>query len=293
MTGKIIHSILGIFFGLAAVYAQTGVVRVVAVSQKFQMLPSPLPEAEVVDTARLTAYYLHTYPVDNFSEGFDAAEDTVAVQIGARVCKTYSQNLHLWDRNLTYQEENIVRFRSDYVGYEVFCNYPQGKITTQHRIPFSRLLTASTQVAEFSEKLPKIDWQISDRRDSVGGYSCIFAEGRFGGRTWKVWFSPEIPLPCGPWKLGGLPGLILKAEDGTGAYKFDLQRLSTAPSPVELYDWHPVRMSKSQWLKKERHMHEHPNDYFSHNGEIEVMDHKTRRPLTEKWTVRYDPIELE
>ena len=35
------------------------------------------------------------------------------------------------------------------------------------------------------------------------------ATTHFRGREWKVWFSEEIPLSLGPWKLGGLPGLIL------------------------------------------------------------------------------------
>lgn len=35
-----------------------------------------------------------------------------------------------------------------------------------------------------------------------------------------VWFSDEIPLQEGPWKLGGLPGLILEAKDCSGQYHF-------------------------------------------------------------------------
>jgi hypothetical protein len=48
------------------------------------------------------------------------------------------------------------------------------------------------------------------------------ATGVFGGRTYDVWFTPEIPVPLGPYKLGGLPGMILQAEsrDGKVAYFF-------------------------------------------------------------------------
>lgn len=34
----------------------------------------------------------------------------------------------------------------------------------------------------------------------------------FRGRKWTVYFTEDIPLPLGPWKLGALPGLILSAE---------------------------------------------------------------------------------
>ncbi|WP_159018064.1 GLPGLI family protein [Algibacter sp. L3A6] len=63
------------------------------------------------------------------------------------------------------------------------------------------------------EKIPKINWTISNKFKSIGGYKCQKAEGNFRGRNYTTWFAIEIPLPFGPWKLNGLPGLILEAYD--------------------------------------------------------------------------------
>ena len=146
---------------------------------------------------------------------------------------------------------------------------------------------------EYNELVPQIEWRITDKVDSIGDYRCIRAEGRFGGRDWIAWFTPEIPFAVGPWKLGGLPGLILRVEDASGDYRFEFDGISTETEPIVCYDWHPVRMSKAKWQKIERRMYEHPMDYFSKNGEIKVLDMKTHQPLDGEWKVRYNPLELE
>ena len=55
---------------------------------------------------------------------------------------------------------------------------------------------------------------------TILSYLCQKAECVFKGRRWIVWYSPEISSSEGPWKLFGLPGLILKAEDNRGHYLF-------------------------------------------------------------------------
>ncbi|MVZ66951.1 GLPGLI family protein [Sphingobacterium sp. DK4209] len=63
------------------------------------------------------------------------------------------------------------------------------------------------------EETPQIQWQLTDETKHIDQYRVQKAIGKFRGRTYRVWFSPDIPLPYGPWKLNGLPGLILEAKD--------------------------------------------------------------------------------
>ncbi len=54
----------------------------------------------------------------------------------------------------------------------------------------------------------KAKWQITKETDTILGYPVIKA---VAGQT-SVWFTPHIPVPFGPSKYAGLPGLILKFQ---------------------------------------------------------------------------------
>lgn len=81
----------------------------------------------------------------------------------------------------------------------------------------------------YEDTLPNINWVISEERKTVGGFITQKAIGGHRGRVYEVWFAPEIPIAYGPWKLGGLPGLILEAEtqDGELSFTVDVIQIPT------------------------------------------------------------------
>lgn len=284
--------ILSVIAGMApsGLFAQP---RVAAVSQKFQIMPSHLPAGEVLDSTYLVASYRYVYPSDNFKGGFDLLDDELTLQVAADRSKTFSRNLHQLDRNLTYKERNPVRFRLDYADFEVFNLAGDSATIVQRRIPYSRILQPNTQVVEYREQHRPIEWAVSDARDTIAGYPCMRATAVVAGRSWTVWYAIELPVAANLWRFYGLPGLILKAEDADRLFLFECTSVSAVRVPIYRYDWHPVRMSKEQWLRLERRMHDRPADYFLKNGEIKVLDIQTRQPLEEPWKVGCYPLELE
>lgn len=65
----------------------------------------------------------------------------------------------------------------------------------------------------FEEPTPDFNWSLSDETEEICKYNCKKATSSFRGRNWTAWYTEEIPITEGPWKFGGLPGLILKVED--------------------------------------------------------------------------------
>lgn len=74
---------------------------------------------------------------------------------------------------------------------------------------------------QYAETKP-FHWKILKETQQIGIYNTQKAETTYGGRKWIAWFSTEIPIPDGPYKFSGLPGLIVKAEDSKGDYSFTL-----------------------------------------------------------------------
>ena len=73
---------------------------------------------------------------------------------------------------------------------------------------------------------------ITDSTKNILWYECIKASTDYHGRRWEAWFAPEIPVQNGPWKLEGLPGLILEASDDGGKYTFTATGIQETTKPI-------------------------------------------------------------
>lgn len=102
------------------------------------------------------------------------------------------------------------------------------------------------------DTLEKIDWKLVEERKTIASFSCQKAIGAFRGRLWEAWFTTEIPLSAGPWKLSGLPGLILEAKDTSNLYSFIVTTLENPvaePMDGSLFLNNKVtKVSNEEWL---------------------------------------------
>lgn len=105
---------------------------------------------------------------------------------------------------------------------------------------------------KYSEDIEDRDWNIvADSTKNILGYECILAESDYHGRHWKAWFAPEIPINAGPWKLLGLPGLIMEGVESTGQHHFTANGIEAVNvSFSKIYEpFYYEKTSRKEFLK--------------------------------------------
>jgi len=80
------------------------------------------------------------------------------------------------------------------------------------------------------EENNQISWKLSNETKLLGGVECLKATAQFRGREYTAWFTKDIPVPFGPWKLNGLSGLIIEAYDSSGFFKVRATKISIGDS---------------------------------------------------------------
>ncbi|SUX43909.1 GLPGLI family protein [Chryseobacterium indoltheticum] len=127
-----------------------------------------------------------------------------------------SDNVSMFYDNEEYQNDSILTAINEISSMnsdKVLKKYPSYSISL-----ISSLQGNSYQVSD--DRLQK--WKITDEKAVMLNYQAQKAEINFGGRKWIAWFSSEIPIPDGPYKFHGLPGLIIKIEDLSSSHSFKL-----------------------------------------------------------------------
>lgn len=179
-------------------------------------------KSDTIGQAQLLVQYDTRYIV-NVNKPENITEETMMLEVGKNLSKFYSYTKYVCDSiialdyaNNASQEtinEHMKQFGKGRMNERTFKGYPTGKVTTLDEVAGLTLLRCE-------EKEERPQWTILAESDTLLSYLCGKAECDFKGRRWTAWFTAEIPVSEGPWKLCGLPGLILKAQDSEGHYTF-------------------------------------------------------------------------
>ena len=190
----------------------------------------PMP-ARVLDSTKLEVFYNLKFQPDTLDQSY-IREETMLLLVGRNLSTFSSLNRFRFDSAEIHRDQATTqKLKADFAGtvasmprhrtrfnFRVYKNYPAGKITTIDYILPDNL--------KYAEPLRPFTWVLTEDQKDFSGYRLQKATTRYGGRSWVAWFAPEVPVSDGPYKFGGLPGLIMYMYDTRRHFVFEMKSIS-------------------------------------------------------------------
>ena len=218
-------------------------------------------------------------------------QDLLLLQAGGKVTKFFSYKTLQRDSllRITPAEQVLANVGNFKGGLEavVFQNYPAGEMTCTDKISRDNML--------YTEPLPAIDWELTDGERTIVGYACRRARCTFRGRSYEAWYAPEIAVSCGPWKFGGLPGLILAIRDHAGVLDLEATGVEQRVEPIRMTDRNYMKTNRKKYLDLKQKVMTDPVGYLTGSSNVRMtIKNEDGTPVNPGDLVRgYNPIELE
>lgn len=171
----------------------------------------------------------------------------------------------------------------------VFKNYPSpGRMTNTEIV--------CEDWFRYEEEIPDFGWELTDSVKTILGYECKGARCTFRGRDWTVYYAEDIPVMEGPWKLCGLPGLIMEAQADGDEYSFVCIGIrNNSPRPITLYDVPYNNASRLKFYDAKHRYDINPYAYFeaTGGGKVTVVDENGNPVAHQAVELPYDYIEKD
>ena len=241
-----------------------------------------------IDKAEVTVYYAFN-ATDIKDE--NTYIDLGWLQVGKSYTKYASYFMHVSDS--TYKPKLIQsgaasgypgqknggkfpHYWSEYQYDEIFIK--DGQLTEYAIMP----MNLDRECCQYTEAYPMQQWTLADEQQTIHGYHCQKATCHWRGRDYVAWFTTEIPIRRGPWKFGGLPGLIVQISDAKQEYNFELVKLERTKRPMMQYNFSQFKkVSRENMLRLQKKINVNWVRVLSPEAGSQFPDHP------------YSPMELE
>ena len=254
----------------------------------------------VLDRAYMKCIYRYVYLNDTLTG--KTKDDLLILQIGKSISKCFSHYSNQVDSLSALPNGDMIigkmindamnngefmrgKYPHKRLKTYIYKNYPEGRMTVTDGLIL--------QDYRYVDSLHTQTWTMGDSTREVLGYTCQQATADFRGRHWTAWFATDIPISDGPWKLGGLPGLILEAYDEGQQHVFTSVGLERVKDELIIFN-RPFRgnhrfeqTNRLEFLRMERRFLMDSNSFIQMETGIDLLGDEPNRVM------RYDLLERD
>ncbi len=153
-----------------------------------------------------------------------------------------------WGDDAEWKKFNIMYFnekQSKYIESEEKAEYESGYSWSKEKYEIHKFFANKTQkdilevlgkVYIIEDSLATMKWKIKNDIKEIAGHICMNAvrEDSIKLQKFEAWFALDIPIPAGPERSYGLPGLILELDVNKGAMVITAQTITLKKLTNEL-----------------------------------------------------------
>lgn len=256
-------------------------------------VPQTLENGKCIDTAKFEVQY--SFKFKNHSSQNQYYEDIRTVQIGKTVVKDFSEIVYHYDSLATENfKKGLSTSNNPNITFpcEIY-SYPKEKCRNEK---YRMILNAG--VLCYPSEWKEVVWTYHPNTTAeLFGYTCNKATTKFAGREYIAWYSLDIPIPYGPYKFYGLPGLIVKLEEVSGMYVWEMCSLKKTAVPICNYQYEKEQnCTEESAMRTINRMMATPMTFLSSAGSkvmIRKNDGSFGSSTKGEKEMPYEPIELE
>lgn len=249
--------------------------------------PAKLGTKKIVDSSIIECIY--NYRVIDHSLG-DMREYHAILELGDSIFKYESYGSYRLDSALVGKQQMTLGEYFDFYNkyspdFKEFLleNVNANKLSYYGQVSIDKFM--------YHEEVPHIDWALSDSTKEICGYLCHQATATFRGRNWIAWYC-DIPKSVGPWKLNGLPGLILAAETEDKEHTFSAISVRKSSSPITVNDTEYFKTTREHFNKAVADYKSDPTKSWK-NSPLAPKDMNGKPMPMPKRKLFYSPLEKE
>jgi GLPGLI family protein len=268
--------------------------------------PVAVEKYKVLDSAYLKCTYRLTSVKDTSDAGQKKSGlvDMQVLQIGNDMSKYFSQYAIDYDKEIQKMLKkgansfpNSLEYGT--YGYEIFKNNSDKYKITVTDLGTHLGANSFGPCYQYEDELSDMKWKIEKDTSTILTYKCQKAVTEFRGRSWEAWFTSEIPINNGPWKFGGLPGLIIKVSDSQQYFVFECIGIKNLKKkePIKFYTLKYIKIARKDLQKLYKKFHEDNATFKTMLGISSMFVDPVTNELKDishtKIVLPYNPIELK
>ncbi|MBX9784334.1 MAG: GLPGLI family protein [Chitinophagaceae bacterium] len=119
---------------------------------------------------------------------------------------------------------------TDSIKLYVFKDFTQNAMWFQ---PNFSLVVRS--IKTYVDTLHLFNWLLTNENKKVESSIWKKATMRFRGRNYTAWYDESVPINQGPWKFGGLPGLITEIYDDTYTVYWHITKIEKTEDSLPVF----------------------------------------------------------